>query len=164
MRFDGILISSLTQVEAEQITTWHYPPPYELYNIAPEERETTIAYFLNPDNRCFALRDGDGLLLGYGSLGADAQVPGGDYAEEALDLGIGIRPDFTGQGQGKRFLAAWVAFAQSQEPTVKQLRVTIAAFNERAQRLVQGGGFREVQQFTRPADGKTFKVFVLSVE
>jgi ribosomal-protein-alanine N-acetyltransferase len=161
MQFDSILISTLTQAEAEQITTWHYPPPYELYNIAPEEIEATIAYFLNPANRCFALRDRNGLLLGYGSLGEDAQVPGGDYAEEALDLGIGIHPDLTGQGQGKHFLAAWVAFAQAQKPSIKQLRVTIAAFNERAQRLVQSGGFREIQQFSRPADGQEFKIFVL---
>lgn len=161
MVFSHISIHPISRAAAEEIVTWHYPPPYEIYNTPLEERDTAIAYFLNPDNRCFILQNENGWILGYGSVGVDAQVPGGDYQEPALDLGIGIRPDLTGQGQGKQFLAALAAYAQAQEPPPQRLRVTIAAFNERAQRLVRGYGFVEVQQFTRSADDTTFKVFVL---
>lgn len=160
MQFQFLPITPLTQSEAEAIVAWQYPPPYDLYNVAPDEQAETIAYFLNPENHCFAIRDNDGTFLGYASLGADAQVPGGDYSLNALDLGIGIRPDLTGQGEGKRFLAALVAFAQAQEPPPEHLRVTVAGFNERAQRLVRGGGFAEVQRFARPKDGLEFVVLV----
>lgn len=161
MQFLDIVIAPLSEAEATTIVGWTYAPPYDLYNVPPTEQEAAIAYFLNPENRCFAIREQDGTFLGYASLGADAQVPGGEYALEALDLGIGIRPDLTGQGQGKRFLAALVALAQAQQPTPPHLRVTVAAFNERAQRLVRGGGFTEVQRFVRPHDGVEFVVLVL---
>lgn len=160
MQYQFLSITPLSPSEAEAIVAWQYPPPYDLYNVPFDEQAETIAYFLNPENRCFAIREADGTFLGYGSLGEDAQVPGGDYTLNALDLGIGIRPDLTGQGQGKGFLATLVAFAQAQVPAPVQLRVTVAGFNERAQRLVRGGGFSEVQRFTRPKDGLEFVVFV----
>jgi ribosomal-protein-alanine N-acetyltransferase len=160
MQIQNFFITPLTPLEAEAIVAWHYPPPYHLYNVAPDEQTETIAYFLNPDNRCFAIRDTNDTFLGYASLGADAQVPGGDYSLNALDLGIGIRPDLTGRGEGKRFLAALVAFAETQVPPPEHLRVTVAGFNERAQRLVRGGGFAEVQRFARPKDGLEFVVLV----
>jgi ribosomal-protein-alanine N-acetyltransferase len=161
MQILTFFIVPLIEGEAREIVRWHYSPPYDLYNIAPDDHEATIAYFLNPENHCYAIREADGTFLGYGSLGVDAQVPGGDYQMEALDLGIGIRPELTGQGEGKRFLAALVAFAKAQDPAPPHLRVTVAGFNERAQRLVRGGGFTEVQRFTRPADGVEFVVFLL---
>jgi len=160
MQIPILYIAPLTQAEVAQIVAWEYPPPYNLYNVSPDEQIATMDYFLNPENGCFAIRDSDGTFLGYGSVGADAQVPGGGYEQDALDLGIGIRPDLTGQGQGKRFLEALVAYAQAQEPTPRPLRVTVAGFNERAQRLVHGGGFAEVQRFTRPADGMEFVIFM----
>lgn len=160
MPFESFTISPLTPTEAQEIVAWVYAPPYDLYNVAPDQQAEMIAYFLNPENRCFAIREANGTFLGYGSLGTDAQVPGGDYHLNALDLGIGIRPDLTGQGEGKRFLAALVAFAEAQVPTPEYLRVTVAGFNERAQRLVRGGGFSEVQRFVRPKDGLEFMVFV----
>ena len=46
------------------------------------------------------------------SFGIDAQVPGGDYSAQALDVGLGLRPDHTGQGLGVTFLGAILAFAQ----------------------------------------------------
>lgn len=160
MQITTLVIAPLTAEEAAQIVQWHYAPPYDLYNVAPADHEATIAYFLKPENGCFAIREQNGTFLGYGSLGADAQVPGGSYEVEALDLGIGLRPDLTGQGQGKRFLATLVAFARNREPSPRHLRVTVAAFNERAQRLVRGGGFVEYQRFRRPGDGTEFVILL----
>jgi ribosomal-protein-alanine N-acetyltransferase len=159
---EGVLITALTAADVEEIITWRYEPPYDLYSASDEDKEAQRDYLLNPASRCYAVRDAQDAFLGFVSLGADAQVPGGDYTLPALDLGIGIRPTETGQGRGKALLAALLAFARTQRPTPTHFRVTVAGFNERAQRLVHGGGFREVQRFTRPLDGREFRVFVLA--
>ena len=155
-----LVVRPLTLEDAQDIVTWRYPPPYELYNTPPDEQQEMIAYLLHPENRCFAIKHVDTRLIGFVSLGQDARVPGGDYSLNALDLGIGIRPDLTGRGQGKQFLEVVVEFARAQNPPPEHLRVTVAAFNERAQRLVRGAGFVEVQRFNHPGHGAEFIVFI----
>lgn len=158
---EGLRITALSAADVEDIITWRYAPPYDLYSASNEDPAAQRAYLLNPASRCYAVRDGQDTFLGFVSLGEDAQVPGGDYTLSALDLGIGIRPDATGQGRGRRFLAALLAFARMQTPSPTHFRVTVAAFNERAQQLVRTSGFQEVQRFTRPSDSLEFRVFVL---
>lgn len=160
MLVSSLVVRQLTLADAQEIVAWHYPSPYELYNTPPDEQQAMIVYLLAPENRCFAIKGTDSTLIGFVSLGQDARVPGGDYSANALDLGIGIRPDLTGRGEGRRFLAVVVEFAQAQNPPPEHLRVTVAAFNERAQRLVRGAGFVEVQRFTHPGHGAEFVILV----
>jgi len=86
-------------------------------------------------------------------------VPGGDYSDEALDIGLGVRPDLTGRGQGLTFVQTVLAFAQKQY-TPAAFRVTIAEFNKRALRVWQKAGFRAVQRFETSFDGRPFIVLV----
>ncbi|MEA3510292.1 MAG: hypothetical protein U9R51_02550, partial [Actinomycetota bacterium] len=84
----------------------------------------------------------------------DAQVPGGNYGAEGIDIGLGVKPDQTGVGEGNRVVAAVVAHALGTfDPP--QLRVTIATGNTRALRVWSGVGFSEVSRFavTREAMG-----------
>ena len=62
--------------------------------------DDAITFFLAPKNGYLAVRDSEGALVGFCCFGFEGQVPGGDYSVDALDVGIGMRPELTGQGLG----------------------------------------------------------------
>ena len=96
-------------------------------------------------------------LIGYCSYGVDAQVPGGDYGEKALDIGLMIKPELTGQGLGVAF-AKEVIKNGIELYAPKKIRVTIAAFNKRAMRVWEKNGFQQTQDFKRGRDGMEFVI------
>jgi [ribosomal protein S18]-alanine N-acetyltransferase len=139
--------------EAQAIAAWRYDGPYSLYDGHPEGIETLLL----PDNRVHAARDERGELVGFCSFGEDARVAGFDYVDDALDVGLGMRPDLVGQSLGIGFTRSVLDFAQ-REYSPSAFRVTIAGFNRRAQRLCRALGFQETARFLR--DGATeFVVF-----
>jgi RimJ/RimL family protein N-acetyltransferase len=142
-----------------QFVGWQYEPPYDVYNLDLHETEELLRYFLQPDVNCYVITDKDGDLLAYCTFGPDGQVPGGDYHDTALDIGLGVRPDLTGQGQGHTFVNAVLDFARRTFAPVL-FRVTIAEFNQRAQRVWMKAGFDLVSRFGRTADGMPFVIFV----
>lgn len=146
----------------EQIVRWQYPPPYETYNISESDWGETIDYFDELADNFVVIYDDNDTLLGFCSFGADGQVPGGDYSTVALDVGMGMRPDLTGRGQGKQYLTAVIDYAQKTfRPT--HLRATIAAFNQRAQNMVKRAGFIETDRFKATNSGREFVIFVLNL-
>lgn len=86
-------------------------------------------------------------------------MPGGDYGQEVLDLGMALHPERTGQGQGTQFIQAVVAFA-GQNFQVETLRVTIATFNRRALRAWQKAGFDATGEFSRQSDYQHFAILI----
>jgi RimJ/RimL family protein N-acetyltransferase len=148
------VVRSMTEEDAVAIAAWRYAPPYDVYNPDGDALEL-IRFFCDPANDYHAVygdshrqRAGGTELLGYCCYGADARVPGGVYPEEALDIGVGMRPDLTGGGRGHDFIGAIIAYGLTRyRPPL--LRVTIAAFNERSQRVFRGHGFTPVRRFTR---------------
>jgi RimJ/RimL family protein N-acetyltransferase len=142
---------------AREIARWQYPPPYDIYNLA--ESEEAIAYASDPRNNFYAMEDQTGDLVGFCSFGEDGQVPGGDYTLEALDIGLGLRPNLTGRNRGSEFVQQVLGFAQQKfDPSL--FRVTIAAFNQRAQRVWGKAGFQEVGRFLQEGGGREFVVLV----
>lgn len=153
----SISFTPMDESAAREIITWCYDPPYDIYNL--EDSEKSIQYALEPQNNFYTMRDVRGDLVGFCSFGADAQVPGGDYRESAMDIGMGIRPDLTGQGRGSNFVAEVLSFANEQfQPAT--FRVTIAAFNQRAQRVWEMHGFRPIQRFTHLESERDFVVML----
>ena len=144
------------------ITRWRYEPPYEIYSLDREDVQELIQTFLNPAYHYCQIHDERDELVAYCCFGADARVPGGDYAAEALDVGLGLRPDLTGQGRGSAFVAAVLDFARRTFGPAA-FRVTVAEFNRRAQRVWQKAGFRPVQTFERAPDGRAFVILVREV-
>jgi RimJ/RimL family protein N-acetyltransferase len=139
------------------VRTWQYDAPYELYNAEPDEVEAGADTLVDPANRYFSVRDERGNLIAFICFGAEARVSGGDYSDDALDVGCGIRPGLTGQKLGPSIIDAAVTFA-AERYGVTRFRATIAAFNKRAQRASQKAGFEPVSSFTRPSDGREFVI------
>ena len=120
----------MTPAYAAEIVAWHYPSPYDYYNMA----SVGPAALLGPGAVFFALTDETG-LIGFRSFGEDGRVPGWDYDDSALDTGGGLRPDITGKGLGREAISIGLDYgARLFAPPA--FRVTIASFNVRAQRVV----------------------------
>jgi [ribosomal protein S18]-alanine N-acetyltransferase len=151
----------IDEASARAFLTWRYEPPYDLYNGNPEGIELELPFFMDPQNGYFCIFEEDNELVAFCCFGQDAQVPGGDYSAPALDLGLGMRPDLTGQGRGLAFVEAVLDFArQTFAPAI--FRVTIAEFNRRAQRVWEKAGFRPAQTFQRHHDDLNFVVMIRS--
>jgi [ribosomal protein S18]-alanine N-acetyltransferase len=72
-----------------------------------------------------------------------------------------MRPDLTGRGKGLGFARAVFDFARRMYAT-DSYRVTIAAFNRRAQQLCVALDFREIARFVRTdPDGNQTEFVVL---
>jgi len=153
----------MDEARARVVLGWVYPPPYEVYNENPALLEEEVRALLEPrhhhHHHYYYILNEAGDLVAYCCFGRDAQVGGGDYSAPALDLGLMVRPDLTGQGQGIRYAQAVIEFAERTFGQ-QQMRVTIAGFNQRARRVWQKAGFRQTQAFPRAGDGLRFVVCV----
>ena len=160
-----LIIKPTVAEEIHDVCTWVYDPPYDIYNLKDDfgSVEEAITYFLDPEYSFHSIYEQNrDELLGIVSFGPDGKVAGGDYTVEALDIGMGIKPEWTGRGFGSEFVKAVIAFAeQTFHPPM--LRVTIAAFNKRAQRVWQKAGFVEVSQFKATRGERPFFIYTLEL-
>ena len=125
------------------MSAWRYPPPYDIYN---DDREVVADPALASATADHYAITEAGELIGFCSFGDDARVPGGEYSDGPLDLGMGMRPDLTGSGHGARYLAAVLDFA-AHELGATVTRATIAELNTRALRMCERAGFVRVARF-----------------
>jgi [ribosomal protein S18]-alanine N-acetyltransferase len=126
-----VKITPLCAAEAAVLDAWRYEPPYDFYDGEDEPVQ-------NPE-RFFVVRDDAGDLVGFYYF---------DEQEDAVEIGLGLRPDLTGRGLGLQFFRDGVAFARR---TFRQERVVlnVAAFNERAIKVYERAGFHETRRHVR---------------
>ncbi|MFT7091193.1 MAG: RimJ/RimL family protein N-acetyltransferase [Candidatus Azotimanducaceae bacterium] len=140
-------IETLTGEEAGQILSWRYQPPYDFYNPPQQEsHEPIVKEFLKPANGFHGIRDDQHRFVGFCSFGHDGRVLGGRYEDDAMDIGLGMKPQFTSQGRGSEFFEAIVQHATN-ELEAEQLRLTVADFNTRAIRIYARLGFEVKDHF-----------------
>ncbi len=149
-RIQSILVRPLVDADRAAIARWRYPGSLSIYD--PGEGAMAM-----DDDAFFALARPGGGLLGYGTLGSEAQVPGGSYPVDAAvtDVGIGLRPDLVGRGLGS--LALHVVFEEAaRRCSPSRLRATVADANARVVALVTRLGFERRHAFVRARDGRGF--------
>ncbi len=125
----------LTPGDAQDISGWRYAAPYDVYG------ETTEA-LLNGQYR--ALCDADGALCGFFCWGEAARVgvAADVYAArpDALDFGLGLRPEMTGKGIGG--FAAESALAWLRDAFHPAMfRLAVYEWNARARKVYRRLGF-----------------------
>ena len=135
---------------------WTYDHPFEIYNYEPEHFEEDLVYHLDPSNNIYSIYRNDE-LIGYCSFGQDARVSGGAYSEQALDIGLMIKPELTGQRMGSDFVKDVIQFA-AREFQAQKLRVTILETNLRAQRVWEKNSFLKTGSFHRESDQLPFVI------
>jgi len=122
----------LTPDEAGRRLGWRYEGAYRTYDVDGA---------LGRDRGFFAVEDDEGALVGFGCTGAEARVPGVEAEEGTVDVGYGMRPDLTGQGQGREFVGAVLRRVVERHPEAV-LRMSILQWNGRSRRVAEGHGFR----------------------
>ncbi len=147
-------VAPLTMAHALDVRSWRYPAPYDCYDMT----DADPAWLVEPQSGFRALLTGE-RLVGFRSFGADGQVPGWAYDDRALDTGGGLRPELVGRGWGRTAIAAGLSYGRSQHAP-RAFRVTVASFNQRALRTVQGLGFERVGRFDAATDGRSSEVLV----
>ena len=113
---------------------WRYEPPYDFYDGDQEP-------VLNPE-RFFDAFGEDGTLVGFYYL---------EEKGDAVEIGLGLRPDLTGRGLGREFFDAGIDFLRSRHPG-RPVVLNVAAFNERAIRVYERAGFRQTGRHVRTFD------------
>jgi [ribosomal protein S18]-alanine N-acetyltransferase len=153
----GLRFTPLADEDAEEILCWRYAGDLAVYGFwttDADARDEEKRDLLDPANCYYAARTEGGELVGFCCFGPDAQVPGGDYLQPALDVGLGLRPDLVGRGVGLTFVEAILDFARL-ELSPPLFRLTVASFNRRAFRVYERAGFGTVARFERQVpDGR----------
>ncbi|GAF12119.1 acetyltransferase [Bacillus sp. JCM 19046] len=136
----------MTQEAAACICKWVYAPPYQMYSL--DCSKETLEELLDGSYHAIYLQDE---LIGFYCTGLAAQVPSGrasgHYHKKMVDVGLGMKPNRTGQHQGYPFVSFILAKVREQEE-VAELRLTVANWNKRAITLYKQFKFEEQIQFS----------------
>jgi ribosomal-protein-alanine N-acetyltransferase len=124
-------IRPLRREDAEAVAAWHYEPPYDFYDFSWDHED--LAELMDParwGTVYFAVeRDGD--LVGFFELKAHG---------DEVEVGLGLRPDVTGNGWGLSFVQAGLDFARATFSPAS-FWLDVATFNERAKKVYERAGF-----------------------
>jgi len=123
----------LTAEQGEEMAQWRYPGPWAIYDVTGP---------LDPAEGFWSVLDGSGDVVGYACFGFEARVPGLAECPGVLDVGVGMRPDLTGQGRGREFAEAVLAHGHAVSG-IARLRAVVQDWNARSRRLLSGLGFVE---------------------
>jgi len=140
----GYLFRQMDDADAREISGWRYGPPYDFYdsNAGPAD----LAELLDPQSRTnvyFSALDGENRLVGFFQY---------EESDEAVDVGLGLRPDLTGRGLGVEFVLAGPAFARERF-SPRRFILSVATFNGRAIGVYERAGFRRGEVFMHHTNG-----------
>jgi len=150
-----LVFSPMTEADARAILSWRYVAPYDTYNAPDPDNPSSgdaLAELLDAHSPYFAVREvgqESEPPIGFFAYGSAGEV-GGAVAtpcllrpDGSLTIGLGLRPDLTGQGRGLALVEAGLAFARDHyHPTL--FRLYVFAWNERAIRVYERAGFAQV--------------------
>jgi len=139
----------MSQADADAIARWHYPDPYAFYDWTADPDD--LAELLDSTTRgddYFAVEDDAGSLIGFFHY----KRPHG----ASLEIGLGLHPDWTGQGLGKGFLEAGLEYGRRRFAPA-QFTLTVASFNRRAITVYERAGFAPVRVFTHWTNGREWE-------
>lgn len=149
-------IQAMTAKDARRIARWHYPDAYAFYDLDRdlEDYQELLDFETWPPNTKFSVTDPDGELIGFFELTTSNAV---------TDIGLGLRPDLTGQGLGQQFLQVGLSFAQRRfHPRLFRLKV--AAFNQRAITVYKRAGFKTIRIYEQKTNGGLYNFIEMQAD
>jgi ribosomal-protein-alanine N-acetyltransferase len=135
----------LRQADADAIARWHYPEPFSFYDWTSDADD--LAELLDPAARgddYVAVEDEAGILIGFFHY----KRPHG----ARLEIGLGLHPEWTGQGLGQSFVESGLEYAR-RHFAPEQFALSVATFNRRAITVYERAGFAPVRVFTHWTNG-----------
>lgn len=139
----------MTQEEAREIAyNWHYEGEYSFYDMEADMED--LEEFLNDELRgdtTFVVQDNK-VLVGFFSFRK--------IDNQTVEIGLGMRPDRTGNGLGLKFVKAGLAFSEKKYHP-KYMTLSVAAFNKRAIKVYKKAGFEAVGTFVQETNGGRYE-------
>jgi diadenosine tetraphosphate (Ap4A) HIT family hydrolase/RimJ/RimL family protein N-acetyltransferase len=137
----------MTQQQAEVIASWKYDGIFAFYDMTADEED--YKEFIDP-----ALRSEN-----YFAVFKEEELAGffcyqrtdGNFVE----IGLGMSPLYTGQGNGATFIKAGLEFGQSYF-NPGGFCLSVATFNERAIKVYKKLGFKETESFMQSTNGSEY--------
>ncbi|WP_226673947.1 GNAT family N-acetyltransferase [Rossellomorea aquimaris] len=139
----------MSQEQAEHIADkWKYEGEYAFYDMAADEED--LAEFLDEKQRGNSIYSvfQDGEMIGFYSFHV--------LKDETVDIGLGMRPNFTGKGKGQEFTEAGLEFARTQY-SARSFSLSVATFNERAIKVYTKVGFQALETFMQQTNGSIYE-------
>ena len=152
------MIIPMSMDYATHISGWIYENEYSIYSFY--QNDDAINELMNGEY--YACLDQYNYLLGYFCFGKSAQIPTirkEFYDPEMLDIGLGMKPILCGKGYGCSFVQNGLDFAQCNF-NIKQIKLTVAAFNTRAIRTYEKIGFQHSSNIIHRNTQQVFKVMI----
>lgn len=134
----------MSQRQARAVADWRYDPPYDFYDAVADPDD--LAELLDPvqrEGRYFAVLGDPGGLVGFFMFKQEG---------DAVEVGLGLRPDLTGRRLGLSFLLAGLEFARGRYSPAR-FRLAVAAFNQRAIRVYERAGFHRGESYMHRTNG-----------
>ena len=160
---DDVTFQPITAASAHALATWRYPAPYDTYDVGHEP--AALNEMLDARSPWFVAFDTVGEPMGYCCFGTAAEVGWEGESrlwtmgDRTLSVGLGLRPDLTGQRLGLPFFTAVLAFA-TQRFTPDAFRLFVLPFNQRAIRVYERAGFHHVGALDAPDTGSGARLFL----
>ena len=145
----------MSDEDAREISRWHYEPPYDFYD--PTSDPGDLEELLDPDRRegaYFSALDEGGALVGFFQFEREGAT---------VDVGLGLRPDLTGQGLGVGYLLAGLEFARERF-SPERFTLSVATFNERAIRVYERASFHRGSVYTHHTNGADYPFLAMARE
>ena len=151
-------LRAMTRETARIVARWQYSGVYAFYTIREPkaaEEEMSKGDFYSVFCRS--------TLIGFFCFGTAAQIPSGQqfYRDSRyLDIGLGLAPEFCGQGRGQGFTEAGIYYA-AKNWGAEGFRLSVASFNQRACRVYERVGFRQIGTFQHARIGRAPVEFIV---
>ncbi len=138
----------MSQKQAENIAfSWHYEGDYSFYDIAADKED--LAEFLDREERGdnYFIVEKNNDEIGFFCF---------ENENDTVDIGLGMKPGFTGKGNGLAFVEAGLSFAIS-EYNPEKITLSVAIFNKRAIKVYMEAGFEPNETFMQKTNGGRFE-------
>jgi ribosomal-protein-alanine N-acetyltransferase len=143
---------SMNETHAHAIANWHYDGVYAFYDVDQDVED--LEELLDPGSwteKYHAVVDERGELVGFFCFEKEDQV---------VIIGLGLRPDCTGQGWGQAFVEAGLEYAR-QTFAPASFRLGVVTFNERAIRVYEKVGFKPDGTYTAETNGGRYEFLLM---
>ncbi|KAA0965802.1 GNAT family N-acetyltransferase [Sporosarcina sp. ANT_H38] len=145
----GYEFEIMSQEQAEEIAyNWHYDGEYSFYNMEADKED--LVEFLDPQKRddSYFVVTKDNDIVGFFSFN--------EVTKNTIDIGLGLRPELTYNGNGLGFMEIGLEFAKSKY-TPEKITLSVATFNQRAIKVYRKMGFEEGNTFMQDTNGSSFE-------